>query len=1046
MGTRRHRRWPKILGVTLLALGGLLVAAGVTAALLADRIAASYLDRRLSQLSAQLDRPVSAKSVDVHPLTGAITLTDLTIGPAKTAPEGTPPALVVEQASLDLGVMRTLGTAGRRPYLQALQIEGMRVGVVKHDDGRLNWQHIAEALTPEEPPPEPNRLRKTKVEQLEVRDGILLLHPSPTSEPQARISHINIQLADASLAEGGHLDLSAAVLQNEPNLRITGTLPPTPEEGGFVIPTLTAELQPTPLAPLAPFLSSLGAGAEMLSEGTLRANVRVKDTTEGEPEQLQMAAQMELTRGRFSNGEPFDGRVMLEGSAAPEQGWLLIDQARLQAGEMQLAASGEVHNLFTGEDDAEVPRVKDLRVRSQGLSFERIRNLYPGLDALTDPLELGGPFSIRAEGGGTEAEQEIELQVVLDEARVTWPGEATKPPGTPLRLASTLVTTRESVRVPRAYLRLASWELAAEGQVNLRGEEPPHFAFKVHTTRPQAAGLLQLLAKAPQGARATGGELAVQGAVEGTAQSLNASARMRLTDLNLRAAPTSLVGSGSAQLEVTTQGDAGRGSITADLSPLRVTHPRLIRKPQGTPFTFNAQWQRTGTSTELTYDVNLASLDAEGELIVQSVQEGRRFEAHAALPTFALGPVLDLLPRVDRASLGDIHLGGDVRAQGVLGKPATTQITLPRFEASAGESAVRGSATLRNLNRPTVQLEAQARYLDVNDFLPDTHGERDEASRKGRKGDEAARKGDARWAKLNGQITAQVDKGRAGNVPYQNLVAELRVQDGLATAEVLEVDVFGGHMSGAGSAFPVAPQAGAYRLKGEVAQAELPGVLKHLGQAEQLLVGTLGASFDLSSAGLTPAAITRTLSGSITGSVQQAEYLPANAFLALTDQLASITTVPALAESLQRVGGQSDRQSWQLGNIEGEIRFDKGAAIIAQPLTAHPPQGELRLDGRVSLGGAADLEATLALRPEVFEELLGMDPKAPRVDLGDAPIPVTFRVQGPLKDPRFSFGSLEELLTPLAKAYLQGAAQERIQRGVGEVFEKLGEDVLPRRP
>ena len=48
-----------------------------------------------------------------------------------------------------------------------------------------------------------------------------------------------------------------------------------------------------------------------------------------------------------------------------------------------------------------------------------------------------------------------------------------------------------------------------------------------------------------------------------------------------------------------------------------------------------------------------------------------------------------------------------------------------------------------------------------------------------------------------------VDRGRAAEVDYSGLKADLAVKKGRLAARTLEVDALGGHFSGAGSEFPL---------------------------------------------------------------------------------------------------------------------------------------------------------------------------------------------------------------------------------------------------
>jgi hypothetical protein len=209
---------------------------------------------------------------------------------------------------------------------------------------------------------------------------------------------------------------------------------------------------------------------------------------------------------------------------------------------------------------------------------------------------------------------------------------------------------------------------------------------------------------------------------------------------------------------------------------------------------------------------------------------------------------------------------------------------------------------------------------------------------------------------------------------------------------------------------------------------EAQELLARLTGAPELVRGTFAGTVDLTSKGTTLDDLRESLTGTLSGGIADARFLPGSGFSALAKRLRSLADNPALAPLGRAAERVPDEDSWQLEDLEGALRFDRGAVLVQRPLTAKTPQGALSLRGRLALSEAGKLEGTWNVEPKAIESLVGK-----KVDLKQ-PVPIALRIEGPLTDPRFGFGNMEPVLDQVAQAYgkatLEGAARKELDKAL----------------
>lgn len=965
----RSTRVKRAVALTFGALLGLLLLAVIVVAASAERWANGYARERVDELSRTLGRPITFAQLHVAPLRGRVSIEQLAIGPAQDEPQDVP-ALALSRASLDLAVLRTLLSFGKKVAVESVDVAGLNVAVVKRDDGTLNFQHMAERMPSEAPEPERKPV-DIAVDAARLTDGHVRFIDQDRVVRLDQLSFLGKDLGGAGLQVA---ELTAALLAEQPNLRLDARV----REGKAGVPRierLNLTLEPVELAPLAPFVAALDPAYQGFAHGVLRAALAARAIGD---EQTTLAGQIALEKARFEGGEPFRAEVELDVDLDPAEGSVQMRNVALRVADMLVSARGRLYDL------AKVPRARDIQVTSRGLSFDAIRTIYPRFDTLTAPARLSGPFSLRAHGEGSEKVQELAMSLDLSPADIRMEELFHKPAAVPLVVDARFDSRPDAIAFKPVSVRLADFRVLAEGTVTELSRDDPRISLRIHTPNPAAASLLRLLPKVQKGAAKAEelvGQLAIQGAVEGTAQKLNVDANLSLTGFALEVPEASIAGEGKATVKLRTNGAGRRGEVRADFGDMRLRYGDELHKPKGAPLELYATLSGDDARSDANVKANISSL-----------------------------------------KVGRMRITTDLTAKQTLNRPESLAVDVTRFSAQAGKSDVQGTLQLTNLSAPRVIVSAKSRYLDLDDFLAPKGKE--EAS-----SEPASTSEQPLLARVSGQADVQVAKGKASGVSYENLRAKLTLRNGRAKAEQLDLRAFNGTFSGTGSEIPLLEGRGAYALRGSIKQLAMEPLLAQLAGVREIVRGTLSGNLDVTARDLTPSALAETLTGKLSGKIEDTVFLRGNATAALVRKLRSSAEVPALekalASALNEVGSE---KGWQLADLAGVARFDKGAMILSEPLTANTPQGKITLQGKLGLKSATNLDGSFALTPDTVA-LLSKGKVKPK-----DPVVVPFQVTGSLSRPTFAFAEVEPVLRPLLKAYLLEQGERQIEERVDDLL------------
>jgi AsmA protein len=877
----QKRRVPlilKILGI----LVGLVVLTVVVAVFAAESLINSRKDEVLAQVSKQMGRPVTAGKIGFSLLGGQFELNDVVIHRDPSLPDEPEPALSLGLARVNVKLWPIITSGGRKAAVQAITVDKLNVAVVRLPDGELNWQKVAARMATE---PEKEKkpldqetidlVRNAVIEKIRMDDIAVRFIDLENKGATVAINDLDVALDNVSLNQAFALKVTAGVLSDAKNFDLDAKFAKAPEAAGEIPPPrleqASISLQPTPLAPLAPFLDALTKKSSGASSGQPVAKQKAKpapfdlrEITEGKlAMKLDVGAGSAIPGGqgptklqgfvaldglKFTGGEKFNARLDSDLVAVAPEGvaeTVDIKNFTVKLGEMAIEARGKLSGLA-----AEAPQVDGFFVQSQGLDFSRLHAFYPAMDKTAGAV-LRGPFSINARGSASEGRQRLVSEVNLTPASIEVPGQFSKPAGTALTLTTEVAATPNLIELRRAALNFAKLTLEASG-----------------TLRQQ-----------------------------------------------------------------------GKGK--------------------------NAQ---------------------------------QSFTATANVPPVAVRDLVAIFAPKQLADTPAVNFGAKIEAAGTVGKDETIKVNVPRFSLTGGKSDLTGALTLENPTAPKISFDGRSKYLDVDDFMPPSAKAKEKAG-KGKNAD-ATKTGKEPpppiLDKIDGTVKLVVDKGRAAEIDYNALKADLSVKNGRLSARALEVDTFGGHFSGAGTELPLADPEAGFVARGDVSNLDIGAVLGRFAAERNFMTGRLFAKIDLKGAGTLPDELKKTLEGRLGGRVENAELATGNLLAPIAAALERAEATPVLAGSIRtmkdRVNALKDRR---LGKLGGAVLFDEGAMSLAKPLEANTPSGPLSLSGKMTLGGEFDMTGTLSLKPELATSLTGGKAKF------DAPVPIALRVEGPIGSPRF---------------------------------------------
>ncbi len=1007
-----------ITGVVIALVVVLFVAAVVFVDL--DTMVNEQIAKAKPDLEQRLGRKVSLGKVTtrVFPtLGGRVEAVAIAADPSHT--EDDRPLLQLGGLSFDVAVLKAVFSLGKHLEVSHLDLDGLKVSVVRSPDGRLSYQDIIDRQATNEPPqekPAPDQglshdtqsllgsiaIDRVRVTNAEVR---LVDLQAPPAKPTEHLIHkLNLRLDDVRLASAMTIQLDAAVFSDAKNLELKASVGPLPADlhldglprlGGVKLWAKDLDL-----SPLAPYLS-LDAG---LAAARFSADLDVGPVRGTAP--ITVSGSMGLSRLRFEGGQPFDAR--LDTTLRAQMGPHGLDAADLEKldvtlGPVKLSVAGSLTDLGGR------PKLKDFTLRSTTLDPGALVSYHPAASSsLPKGLRLEGVATIDVKATGDAQKQTVSATLDMTGLDVRLPGTLAKPAGTAMGLRLDGDFTASDARLRHLGLVLDELDLDVSGSVKnfaspsvdlALSAKPFSFDRLVRLLPSAAAALADAQAKAE-------GDGRLSGHVRGTARALDVAFELGLTGCKLDL-PSAKV-DGDLRLSASAKGDPKKDLVAtldfdADKAVLLV--PGKVNKAASTPWRVKASVERRGDVLDVKgLEVRLAelSLTAKGQLDLASDSTNL---------TIAM-PRLDLekLARTVTAIPPALARGGFVDAKLALrGNPEkldTLTLALSPFTARLGKSDLAGALTVANLASPKVSIALRSNLLDLDELSPPSQGgAKPEAPRKGAKVvevDDPSLKG----YQLAG--TMDVKRVLVRGEELTNFRGRVRLENGTLTLEDCAFGLYDGTITAAGTQVEIWKGRMPFKANLSVKGVELSKVLAAKTRYGGALSGRADFDTALTGDGFETAELEEKLLGQLTMSLKQGRLGKPGLTESVLGNLKPLEQVPGL--NLKSV--KTDNV---IKDLVAHLDVRDGKMTLSRPLA-------FSLDGnRVNLGGAIGIAGGLFLSGEYFVSgaLLDKATGGRCKSSGEVGVPLT--VGGSIDAPQFR-PDAKAIIGALAKSCLSGTA------------------------
>jgi AsmA protein len=429
----------------------LLVAAVVGGTLVLDSYALGKARAAAADLSGKWGRKVEVGGLSTRllPSLGA-RVTGLRVG---AGPGEELPLLELDRVEVRADLWGALLSRGRSVRVRAVEVEGLRVNVVRLADGSTNLERLGRAVaeagrTPEQaapgpapvpppaaaPAPSGRDLSFLKLDLATLRGGrIAFLDRATPGSKELAIDQIDLTVRDLAAGRPVSVELEAAVLAPRRNLRVELHAGPLPASLQPIPDRLQVKLEPVDLSPLAPFapreVGFLGGRLQVdlaVALGGLAPGGTGPSTLRG-----SLAATGLRVEGQ-QGGAPLDVTLDADVEGDAQAGNVRIGRLDLAVGPAHLSGSGRALGLGTP-----APRIEGLQLVSRDLDPARLAASYPPLRrALGDRVE--GPIGLTLRGSGTADRPTLELVVDLGPVRLELPGTLRKAAGARMSLTARL--------------------------------------------------------------------------------------------------------------------------------------------------------------------------------------------------------------------------------------------------------------------------------------------------------------------------------------------------------------------------------------------------------------------------------------------------------------------------------------------------------------------------------------------------------------------------------------------------------------------------------
>src|SRR5262249_22239165 len=151
------------------------------------------------------------------------------------------------------------------------------------------------------------------------------------------------------------------------------------------------------------------------------------------------------------------------------------------------------------------------------------------------------------------------------------------------------------------------------------------------------------------------------------------TADLELLGTDLKVPGARLRGGGAAHVKLEQQGTRGTLALDANFDGMDIFYTDLIRKPAGTPLSFDVQAKRARARLEPTFRAKIGVLALSGNGTLEG-ETHPLVDATVKVESFAIDGLRDMMPSIAAAGLPPIHMAAALHARGRAGRPETMQV------------------------------------------------------------------------------------------------------------------------------------------------------------------------------------------------------------------------------------------------------------------------------------------------------------------------------------------------------------------------------------
>ncbi len=1031
----------KILAISLGALAVLLVGGAVLAYYLVDlnKVVTELVDKQKPEIEKQLGRKVEIGKISTRLFPSLSARVEaLAIAPDPARPQDDRPLLKIDAVGFDVAIWRAVFSFGKQIGIKTAYVDGLRVNVVRYQDGRLSYQDIVDRLAsapkqekPDEPlsPQVQALLEGISIGEIRLAGGEIRLvdFATPTGQPaESNIRKLDVRLADVRLSDPIHLRAGAAIFSEETNLRIeaiVGPLPPDLKVAGTPrIDRIRIDAKAVDLGRLAPYLGP--ALPLEIDSASFSADWTL--TTAGADKPIAIDGSLALDKLELRSGQPFDVRLATKLTFDPTPTSVRIDKLELSIGEVALVASGALLDLATA------PRFESFTLRSNTLAPGLLLAYLPPLrTSLPKGARVAGSALLDVKASGDAAKQSLQARLDGGPLDVRLPGLLAKPAGVPLGLSFDGDLTQKDASVRRLGLRLGELDLEVKGTV--RNFAKPVLDLTASAKPFGFDGLARLLpaleqALAASPAKASGdGKLAAH--VKGSAERLDAALDMSLLGVKLDAAGTRLLGDLRVQAKV--KGDPSRdvtASVLLDADRTTVQVKDVLNKTAATPMRLELLATRKGDLVEIgKLALRFAELrvDADGRFDLAKGTTNARVD----MPRIDLEKLARTVVALDPARMRKGFVEAKIAVKGNPQKLDTMELTLAPFAAQLAGSDVRGEVRLQNLLAPRAEVRLTSRLLDVDALT----GGADSGAKPGKA--KATRTPSSTPAKAPAEddptlknyrlhAVLEAKKTIVSQTALEDFRGEVTLTDGVLELEDCTFRAFGGTIAAGGTKAEIwkgrMPFAANLSIKG----LDINKVLSAKTRYANTLFGKSDLDVRVTGAGFETADLERHLMGQLAVAFQEGRFARAS----LTESIAgsskaALDKVPGL--STKALSGDNTFR-----NLSTMLEVKDGRMSLRKPVDFALDGNPIRLEGAIGIAGKLFLTGTYSLRGRMLDQMTGGKCGA----MADMPVPV--QIGGTIDAPRFTV-DVKTAAQPLVERCLKAGARSAA-KALGAKAQAMG--------